>query len=759
MADYAHGWPLSEADPVSLVKDAQEGDERAFSELFRIYRGYVASRVSRFCRDSDDKDELVQQVFLKVWKNLRGYSGDVPFERWLSIIARNCAIDSVRVRQREQELLVSSPRLDTLADELVGSHVHRPDRVFENQENSSNIDHALNQLSDGLRAVAVLSLIEGVPYKEIAEQLDIPIGTVMSRLFHARRRMRTSIEMSEEFGVPKLQQVHGGHVTKRSERRKKAKAIMSVSGGHTGERAIVAKFMIDSPTLRGRIVDYKWLPPRDGEYSDWIITFIGLTTGDLIKITCAEGRKRHDLVVRTNSPNPRLIIDGLREEGALADLIASGTETDTRATGTINSRQVRDTERSTAVAGSVPEFAFKHEGHSGLSRDVLDLVSQVFHGSPLAARISKQDRFTWVARWQPSSVEIEGEYAIRKIEVVEPRARSNDKTWRVAFAVVDGTRNLRAVVDLPRMSTDGRGTFLDRLEASWKRIRSEIRKADPPSPPSPPPPQPPPPPPAPPKPPAPPAKGATGDGGSRDDSEMKGFAQSFFGEHPDLLAYIHTALAEFAAANGGEVTSIQANDLVRRELKLEAHTHRETAGIVRALSGRLGVLKPLRKEGKATIYSVNKQLTPQKRVVRPPVLRQAEGSVAPKPAPAKAQPTPATPQASIVESGSSTKELVTAFVAELRSRKSVLDPSLEKAKHDIVDSDEGLREADDEMKGLIAKMDDPASMTRLSELAATKAALLADKGRTGLQEDLARLEAEVDLIDKLLATIESVVSG
>jgi RNA polymerase sigma-70 factor (ECF subfamily) len=179
-----------------LVRRTLDGDDEAFASLFRRYREKVYRISYRFTRDHDDAMDLVQTVFIKVHRSLDSYRAESSFATWIARIATNCGIDLVRQRKREAKVKLDDAA--ELADDAMleagqGGPRLSPAAELGNAELGERIRQAIDDLSEKHRSVFLLHCVEGTPYKDIAEILGISIGTVMSRLFHARRYLRKSL--------------------------------------------------------------------------------------------------------------------------------------------------------------------------------------------------------------------------------------------------------------------------------------------------------------------------------------------------------------------------------------------------------------------------------------------------------------------------------------------------------------------------------------------------------------------------------------
>ena len=179
-----------------LVRRAAAGDDDAFAEVFRRYRDKVYRVCFRFTRDHDEAMDILQTTFIKVHRSLASYREESSFATWIARIATNCAIDASRAKRREGSVELED---DLEQDAAVGAeglapHAGQaPAAAALNQELGAAIHEAVEKLSEKHRVVFTLHCVEGMPYQQIADTLQISIGTVMSRLFHARRYLRRSL--------------------------------------------------------------------------------------------------------------------------------------------------------------------------------------------------------------------------------------------------------------------------------------------------------------------------------------------------------------------------------------------------------------------------------------------------------------------------------------------------------------------------------------------------------------------------------------
>jgi RNA polymerase sigma-70 factor (ECF subfamily) len=196
----AAGLPAGAGEDAEVVRDlvrrTQAGDDDAFAELFRRYRDKVFRISFRFTRDRDEALDLVQAVFIKVHRSLSSYREESSFATWISRVATNVGIDHVRSRKREAQVELDESALASVspdADAAMATPSQGPAAAALNRELGQAIGRALDDLSEKHRTVFTLHCVEGMPYQAIADTLQISIGTVMSRLFHARRYLRKSL--------------------------------------------------------------------------------------------------------------------------------------------------------------------------------------------------------------------------------------------------------------------------------------------------------------------------------------------------------------------------------------------------------------------------------------------------------------------------------------------------------------------------------------------------------------------------------------
>lgn len=185
--------PSPEAERI-LVEQAQSGGEEAFGRLMRAHYEPVFRLVLSIVRDEHTARDVCQEVWLTVWRNLKTFRGDSKFSTWLHPIAVRRSIDQLRSRQRWLGRFLPFLREDEAGDDVRGITAEpttegNPRQDLEEREGVNRIERAIASLPPKHRAVLALREIQGLSYDEIAAAVGIRRGTVMSRLFHARRML------------------------------------------------------------------------------------------------------------------------------------------------------------------------------------------------------------------------------------------------------------------------------------------------------------------------------------------------------------------------------------------------------------------------------------------------------------------------------------------------------------------------------------------------------------------------------------------
>jgi RNA polymerase sigma-70 factor (ECF subfamily) len=183
-------------DDAELVAAARRGDRDAFRTLFERYHRRAYALAFGVLRHQDDALDVVQDAFIKAHKYLDKFEGNSSFYTWLYRIVMNLAIDHLRKHRRVKPVELDDQHLeeaagdDSLLPKILGAN---PGRALMDKEIRARIDRALGELSDNHRAVLVMRELEGMSYEEMAQAMGCSKGTIMSRLFHARKNMQRQL--------------------------------------------------------------------------------------------------------------------------------------------------------------------------------------------------------------------------------------------------------------------------------------------------------------------------------------------------------------------------------------------------------------------------------------------------------------------------------------------------------------------------------------------------------------------------------------
>ena len=181
-----------------LIERCQSGDTRAFEVLVTRHRGKVYAMIQNMIKNEADAWDLSQEVFLKVWKALPKFEARAKFSTWLYRITHNVVYDWLRKRKidsaGELDDALLNPRDIAAGARTTPSTTDRPDHALENSELGERINAALATLNAEHRETILLREVQGFDYKEIAKVMDCSLGTVMSRLYYARKKLQTLLD-------------------------------------------------------------------------------------------------------------------------------------------------------------------------------------------------------------------------------------------------------------------------------------------------------------------------------------------------------------------------------------------------------------------------------------------------------------------------------------------------------------------------------------------------------------------------------------
>ena len=187
-------------EDLELVAKAKAGDQNAFSKLMARYRDSIFFMVLKMVHNRDDAEDLTIEAFGKAFNNINNYSADFAFSTWLFKIATNNSIDFIRKKR-----LVTTPidRTTTTEDGettpiAVRDHSPDPEEAVIKEQRAQKIRGAIEQLSPKYRSLIELRYLDELSYEEIAEKLDLPLGTVKAQLFRAKDMLYNMLKITKE---------------------------------------------------------------------------------------------------------------------------------------------------------------------------------------------------------------------------------------------------------------------------------------------------------------------------------------------------------------------------------------------------------------------------------------------------------------------------------------------------------------------------------------------------------------------------------
>ncbi len=169
---------------IQLISDAKSGDNNAFKEIVRRYEPAVASTVIGMLGNTQEAEDVGQDTFIRFYKKLDSFRGESSLKTYLTRIAINLSLNELKKRKRIWRIFspISEKETETLGKE---------DSSFEQKERKEIVRKAIRKLPEDFRAVIVLRLLSGMTPEETASILEIPVGTVFSRLSRAQDKLKT----------------------------------------------------------------------------------------------------------------------------------------------------------------------------------------------------------------------------------------------------------------------------------------------------------------------------------------------------------------------------------------------------------------------------------------------------------------------------------------------------------------------------------------------------------------------------------------
>lgn len=176
-------------DELALIASAQKGDLRAFNQLVLLYQSMAYNVAYRILSDPDAAADATQDAFFSAYKAMKKFRGG-SFKAWLLRIVTNACYDQLRVKKRRPTSSLDDMPVESEHSQFLRDESESPDEFLERQELGQFLQHGISALPIEQRAVLVLSDVQGLSYQEVAEIMDLSLGTVKSRLSRGRARLR-----------------------------------------------------------------------------------------------------------------------------------------------------------------------------------------------------------------------------------------------------------------------------------------------------------------------------------------------------------------------------------------------------------------------------------------------------------------------------------------------------------------------------------------------------------------------------------------
>jgi RNA polymerase sigma factor (sigma-70 family) len=182
-------------DENAMIALALTGDQKAYAWLMHKHRSSIFHIINRMVRDDEAALDLVQETFMKAFASLGSYRSEYRFSTWLYRIAANASIDHLRKKRiNALSLDRSSQTEDGTVEFEVADYSYHPGLDYERKQRSVSIDEAIDSLPPAYREVILLRHKDDKSYEEIADLLDVPVGTVKARIFRARELLKKKLK-------------------------------------------------------------------------------------------------------------------------------------------------------------------------------------------------------------------------------------------------------------------------------------------------------------------------------------------------------------------------------------------------------------------------------------------------------------------------------------------------------------------------------------------------------------------------------------
>ena len=193
------GSKLTNLSDIELVKLAVDQNQAAFIVLYTRYNAGVRSHVSRYVSQKEDIEDICLESFQKAFSQISTYNPEYKLSTWLYRIARNTAFDHLSKHDREKNYIPTTSINEDIAElKELPTTMHNPEEDIINQQEYDKWLNNIEKLKDDYRIVAKMNLIENFGYKEIADNLDLPINTVKTKIRRAKAQLLKMMDYSDE---------------------------------------------------------------------------------------------------------------------------------------------------------------------------------------------------------------------------------------------------------------------------------------------------------------------------------------------------------------------------------------------------------------------------------------------------------------------------------------------------------------------------------------------------------------------------------
>lgn len=173
-----------------LVKRAKKGDENAFGEIVALYQKAVYNSALYIAKNAEDALDISQEVFFKLWKTLNGFKGEASLKTWIAKITRTCAIDYVRSRNAKSSLSLTPDDEEKEVEIIDTDTAANPQENYRKKEEAEAVRRAVSSLQSPTKEIIIMREFQNLSYAEIAALLNVPEGTVKSRISRGREQLK-----------------------------------------------------------------------------------------------------------------------------------------------------------------------------------------------------------------------------------------------------------------------------------------------------------------------------------------------------------------------------------------------------------------------------------------------------------------------------------------------------------------------------------------------------------------------------------------